>query len=123
MKVYVTRSSVAAGDDGDAPHARTFEFPDRTTLEAILAGIVTSKYLASIQGGMASWSVMSNIPVAVIAQQWTEPRMLGSIPEVRDRALDREGGMLRLQFNYHGQIDPEVVARVLKQLEVRAERV
>jgi hypothetical protein len=38
--------------------------------------IVGSGYLASIAGGYASWVVMSNIPIAVVAQQWPAARML-----------------------------------------------
>jgi hypothetical protein len=46
MIVYATRESVAAGDDVDAPHARTFNFPDDASLEQIVTGIAESSYLA-----------------------------------------------------------------------------
>lgn len=120
MNLYVTRESVAAGDDVDAPHARTFAIPDAAPLEAALAAVLAARYLPSISGGLATWSVTSNIPLAVIAQQWSTPRML--FLTTRDReAIDRASGTLRLHFNYHAQIDPEIVLEVLRRLRLRAE--
>lgn len=119
MNLYVTRESVAAGDDVDAPHARTFAIPDAPPLDAALATVLAARYLPSISGGLATWSVTSNIPLAVIAQQWSAPRML--FLTSRDlEALDRAPGMLRLHFNYHAQIDPEIVLEVLRELHLRA---
>ena len=110
MKVYVSRSSVAAGDDVDAPNSHSLSVPDGTPLATIIGGIVQSGYLPRISGGQASWSVTSNLPLAVVAQQWSEPRMLASL--VRPEDLDNEHGILRLYFNYHTQIDPEIVYKV-----------
>jgi hypothetical protein len=117
MKVYVTRASVAAGDDADAPHPRTFHFPEGSTLEAIVTDICSRGYLASIQGGLATWSVSSNFPLAVAAQQWPAPRMLKANLRL---PLDFEGDTLRLHFSYHTQIDPETVFAVLRELTLRA---
>jgi len=120
MNLYVTRESVAAGDDVDAPHARTFALPQGATLETALATVMSARYLPSISGGLATWSVASGIPLAVIAQQWQVPRMLfgaGDDPDV----LDHEHGQLRLHFNYHAQLDPEIVLEVLRRLRLHAE--
>jgi len=111
MRVYVTRGSVAAGDDVDAPHMSTFTFPDDASVEQIVTGIVESDYLAKIMGGHAAWSVVSNIPVAVVAQEWAKPRTLSMIEDLRGK-MDQRDGTLRLHFNYHAQIDPEVVYRI-----------
>jgi len=118
--LYVTRESVAAGDDVDAPHARTFALPQGASLETALATVMSARYLPSISGGLATWSVASGIPLAVIAQQWQAPRMLFGASDNPD-ALDRAPGLLRLHFNYHAQLDPEIVLEVLRRLRLRAE--
>jgi hypothetical protein len=110
MKVYVSRGSVAAGDDVNAPNARTFSFENGTSLPDMISHISRSGYLPSISGGQASWSVTSGVPLAIVAQQWSEPHMLSiAIPENR---LDRDGDVLRLNFNYHAQVDPELLYEV-----------
>ncbi|HET7064125.1 MAG TPA: hypothetical protein VFI49_07580 [Rudaea sp.] len=120
MNLYVTRESVAAGDDVDAPHARTFALPQGASLETALATVMSARYLPSISGGLATWSVASGIPLAVIAQQWPAPRMLFGAGDDLS-VLDRAPGLLRLHFNYHAQLDPEIVLEVLRRLRLRAE--
>ena len=120
MTLYVTRESVAAGDDIDAPHARTFALPQGATLETVLATVMSARYLPSISGGLATWSVASRIPLAVIAQQWPAPRVLFGAGDDLD-SLDRAPGQLRVHFNYHAQLDPEIVLEVLRRLRLRAE--
>ena len=120
MNLYVTRESVAAGDDVDAPHARTFALPHEASLETALVTVMSARYLPSISGGLATWSVASGIPLAVIAQQWPAPRMLSGVSDNLD-ALDRAPGLLRLHFNYHAQLDPEIVLEVLRRVRLRAE--
>src|SRR4051794_27710482 len=119
MDIYVTRDSVAAGDDSDAPHGRTFSFPDALPIEEAIARIVAAPYLASIGGGRATWSVVSGFPIAVVAQQWQEPRAV-SWRTIDSSELERKDGMICLHFNYHTQLDPEVVLEVLKRLKLRA---
>jgi hypothetical protein len=111
MDVYTSRDSVAAGDDTDAPHSRTFWFPDDTSLEDVLKSIVQSRYLPLIAGSRATWSVVSNVPLAVIAQEWNEPRMLPMI-ETQTKKFEHRRDTLRLFFNYHAQIEPETVYRI-----------
>jgi len=120
LNLYVTRDSVAAGDDIDAPHARAFAIPQGASLETVLATVTSARYLPSISGGLATWSVASGIPLAVIAQQWAAPRMLFGAGDDLD-ALDRAHGPLRLHFNYHAQLDPEIVLEVLRRLRLHAE--
>jgi hypothetical protein len=112
MNIYTTRGSVAAGDDGDAPHGRHFALPDGTSLREVLKHIQAVRYLPSISGGQATWSVASNRPLAVLAQQWAEPKMVATVPENMQGLVWKEG-TLSLHFNYHAQIDPDSVYRVL----------
>jgi hypothetical protein len=117
MKIYVTRDSVAAGDDSDAPHGRTFTFTDATTIEQAIAAIATSGYLASISGGQATWSVVSGFPIAVVAQQWPAPRPV-SWQDIKMSRLQRRDDVIGLHFNYHTQVNPEIVLEVLKRLQL-----
>ena len=118
MKLYLTRDSVHAGDDGDAPHEHTLVIAG-PTLEQALAAVREARYLPSISGGNATWSVASNRPIAVLAQQWPAPRLL-FLTDADVRGLDWHGDTLRLQFNYHAQTDPELVLDVLRRLRLRA---
>lgn len=119
MKIYATRDSVAAGDDVDAPHERVFSFPEPlSTLDAI-SRIVADGYLAKIAGGQATWSAVSGVPLAVVAQQWSEPRV---VPwrDLPLSELEQQDGMYRIHFNYHVQRNPEDVLQTLKELKLRA---
>lgn len=116
MEIYATRSSVAAGDDVFAPHAQTFAMPDGSPIEDVLAHIQKEGYLAELASGNACWSVASNVPIAVLAQKWTEAQIIFHFPN----ELEIVDGVLRLQFNYHGQIEPEVVQKILSDFRTKA---
>ena len=118
MKIRLTRDSVCAGDDVDAPHFDEITVPDDATVEDVVAAIAASTYLAPISGGKATWSVASKIPIAVIAQQWERPRMICSIP-YRFEQLDFRDGVLRCYVNYHAQRDPDTVVEVLRRLRLK----
>ena len=111
MHIYVTRDSVCAGDDADAPHAREFDLPGTPEVSVVVEHLFGSGYLPSISGGQATWSIVSAVPVAVAAQQWSKPKHFQLLRGLRD--VDFASGTLRLHFNYHAQIDPDVVHNVL----------
>ena len=117
MKIYATRDSVAAADDLHAPHGHKLSLGSDVQLKEALQ-FIQSKYLPNVQGGLASWSVTSNIPVAVLAQQWREPKILLWPPD--EKKLDSVNGVLHLHFNYHDQLDPEVVYEVLRRVRFNA---
>lgn len=120
MNVYASRDSVAAGDDVDAPHAQKFSFPDEWPIDKVLSDICGSRYFPKISGGKATWSAVSNIPLAVIAQEWAKPRILPSIDHRIDE-LDQQPSGLRIHFNYHAQIDPEIVYKIFWGFRLRAQ--
>jgi hypothetical protein len=68
---------------------------------------------------MATWALSSGIPLAVVAQQWQEPRVLFRLDAERER-LDAGDGELRLHWSYFAQLDPELVLEVLRNLRLRA---
>ncbi|MVN79008.1 hypothetical protein GO988_21975 [Hymenobacter sp. HMF4947] len=114
MQVQLTRSSVAAGDDADAPHTYLFEAADNSTIEEIAQLIIGRHYLPTIAGGRATWSVVSQKPLALIAQQWTKPKGFFLL-HPRDGWLFTNQ-LLLLHLNYHGQQDPEQVYQTLAEL-------
>ena len=119
MELCVTRDSVAMGDDINCPHEKRFSFSDPTSIEEALDKIVTSGYLPKIHGGRATWSVVSGFPISVIAQQWEKPLSVGW-PPVKVVDLQLKDGMVGLHFNYHAQVEPEIVLEVLKKLKLNA---
>jgi hypothetical protein len=75
MQVRVTRDSVCAGDDVEA-HDIVLSLPDSDTLEALVTNVLRMYDLPRIQGGHATWRATSSRPIAVLAQEWTAPRMV-----------------------------------------------
>ena len=120
MQLFVTRDSVCAGDDGDAPHPRRLAAPPSATVQQAIETVLAARYLPSIAGGMATWVAASAVPLAVIAQQWPAPRMMPLSSRDRQR-LDGEGDVLRLHFSYFAQHDPEQVLGMLGRLRLYAE--
>jgi hypothetical protein len=119
MKLYLTRDSVAAGDDVDAPHLMEIEGPAAEDVSAAIAYVLGIGYLPRISGGKATWSVASNRIVAVLAQQWSQPKLLRGY-DTSCKGLDVAEGRLRLHFNYHGQEEPETVLKILRRVRLTA---
>jgi len=119
MKIHLTRESVCAADDIDAPHARQIQVPDDCCLDEIVSYIMKHYELPHIAGGKATWCISSMLPLAVVTQQWRNPEMIRSIPPGLDE-LDCSNGVLRVNISYFAQIDPDVVLTVLRELRLRA---
>jgi hypothetical protein len=116
MKICLQRASVSIGDDTDAPHIKELEVNDNTPIEETIKKIVHSGYLPKISGGKATWTVFSNVPIAVIAKQWQEPQMFSLISS---QELDIQNKVLRLFFNYHAQFDPDIVYEIFEGLQLK----
>ena len=116
LRLQLTRSSVALVDDMDAPHLEEVNLPDEVTVEEIATWIVENRYLPqNIQGGKATWSLVSNRPIAILAQQWDKPKLLWRCPDSL-KGLNFANGVLRAHLHYHAQQDPDVVYEVLDRL-------
>ena len=98
MNVYLSRASVCAGDDVDAPHNKTIYVSDGMPILDILSLVSDSGYLPLIAGGKATWSASSNVPIAVLAQQWIKPRPLLTLSNNLS-PLDFESDVLKIHFN------------------------
>ncbi|WP_345817731.1 hypothetical protein AAGS40_30515 (plasmid) [Paraburkholderia sp. PREW-6R] len=119
QKIVVTRDSVAAGDDIDAPHRLEFGISSDRAIADILRYVSQLSYLPSIVGGKATWSAVSGRPLAVIAQQWAAPKPLSVLP-IAFSDLDSRSDGLYLHFNYHAQVDPDIVFNVLDRLRLKS---
>jgi hypothetical protein len=119
MKLYLTRDSVAAGDDVGAPHLVEIEGPTTEDIGAAIANVLGIGYLPRVSGGRATWSVASNRIIAVLAQQWSEAKLLRSY-DTSYKGLDIVEDRLRLHFNYHGQQEPETVLEILRRVRLTA---
>jgi hypothetical protein len=112
--ILLTRDSVAAGDDADAPHNLLIEIGSNDTIEVILKRILDLQYLPKIYGGKATWSVAFNRSIAVIAQEWDEPKLIDFTYDLNQQGVDK------LHFNYHAQEHPDTVLRILSRFRTSA---
>ena len=110
MKVVATRDGVHASDE---PQPFEFTVADLTPAFEILRRAANRRWLPSIQGDRATWSIVSNETLAVLAYEWPDLKVLPSLDERMKRA-DRRGGALRLHFNYHAQDDPEATYQKMR---------
>ena len=102
LTIRVTRDSVCAGDDVEAPNEKLVEVHSFTEPDAFIQAVTTAYGMPLIQGGRAAWVVLLNgDKIGVVAQEWNAPR-----------ATKRE-----LQFQesnhvflrYHAQSDPDTL--------------
>jgi len=119
IRLYITRDSVAASDDIDAPHLRTGQLANGSDIGQLVATCLNASPLPNISGGQATWCLSSLVPLAVIAQQWTQGRLLSFI-EPPIESLDLRDNVLRLHFSYFDQLDPDDVFFVLQRLRLKA---
>ena len=113
MLLTIWRDSVAAGDDADAPHEWHIEVSSTASLAEIVERIVSAHYLASIRTGKATWIIQGDRPLAVVAQQWTEPRFVVD-PGLPIRELVNPSGRPHVEARYWLQVDPELVFECLR---------
>jgi hypothetical protein len=123
-ELVVWRDSVCAGDDCDAPHE--MRMPVRgESLRTITARLLEAHYPASISGGRATWilqpSENSDRSLAVIAQQWPEPRFL-VLADEDVFAYVRQDSKPHLYLRYWCQVDPEWVFTCLLRGEPLPDR-
>ncbi|MEZ0066560.1 hypothetical protein ABIA32_002572 [Streptacidiphilus sp. MAP12-20] len=114
MRVHLTRDSVAMGDDVDAPHEDARDLPAEMSVREAVDSVVKGGYLARIAGGKASWILTSaGAAIAVVAQQWKEPRLLTPVASTL-ASLPTDDGVVRWHFVYLAQRDPVAVFEGLR---------
>jgi hypothetical protein len=98
--VTVTRDSVCAADDVDAPHRQVISVPENRDAVAFLLSILVRYPLPSIHGRKATWECsVDGRRIGVVAQQWARP-----VVHVKQVELERSAS---LHFIYHAQQEPE----------------
>ena len=112
LSLIAWRDSVCAGDDCDAPHELSISVPRDVSVLQVAERF--GGYLPSIQGGKATWILEGRRPLAVFAQQWSEPRFLVA-PESPFVSLVDLDATPHLQFRYWCQVDPERVFDCLRR--------
>jgi hypothetical protein len=111
--IILSRDVVCLADDWTHHYLHKFEIESDWKINEILKSITDSGYLPLVSGTV-TWSVSTERPIAVIAQNRLEPILLVSeefpfISGIRGTTYN----LTRLHFNYHLEEDPETVARVL----------
>jgi hypothetical protein len=72
VKLSITRDSVCAADDCDAPHQRTLSVDTTSTSQQLIASIIEQNYLPIVQGGKATWIVgLDGKTIGVVTQPRT----------------------------------------------------
>lgn len=116
-EIILTRDSVAAGDDSDAPHYLTIEVDVEDRIGDILSAVLALRYLPQISGGKATWSVASNEPLAIIAQEWASPMFI-CMPDYPNQGTRGFFNIEALHFNYHAQDSPETAFQILRRFRI-----
>jgi hypothetical protein len=109
-RFVIGRDSVHASDE---PHALTRVVGHDENLDHLVKEIRPADYLPSISGGKATWILYATKPLAVLAQQWSEPRYLVN-PESSVQTFVDLSAKRQLEFVYWCQADPDQVFESLK---------
>jgi hypothetical protein len=119
LTVALTRDSVCAADDIDAPHEKRFSIPVKAALSELYEAVSGQDYLARIAGGDATWVLkIGTENIAVLAQQWRRPMfLLPSTTAVRQFA--DETRVCEVHIEYHTQKNPVEIAKSLVPQETR----
>ena len=123
-QLIVWRDSVCAGDDCDAPHELVLT-AGTDSLRGVTDRLIEARYLASIAGGRATWIMQAGDqagrPLAVLAQQWLEPRFLVA-PDAKVFTYLQSDAKPDLLLRYWCQVDPTKVFDCLQRGEPLPDR-
>jgi hypothetical protein len=118
----LTRDSVAAGDDVDAPHERFVVLEQAVVtpadLQAVLAEIAPG-YLPRV-AGTATWAAYSGMPLMVFSNGESAPQPFWLMDSEMGRLAQREGA-LSIYFAYLATTPPKTAYEVIS-LTMRAHR-
>lgn len=119
MKVYISRDSTCAADDVTAPNSRQFEIPAGTEVDQFISHVCAAFHLPQISGGHATWVLSSSVPLAVVAQQWSQPIPVFPFGCKLADFHYGDAGELRAHWSYLAQVDPIVTVDVVRRLRLR----
>jgi hypothetical protein len=96
INIRVTRDSVCAADDVNAPHEKTISLPSFLDPIDFIRELLVLYSLPQISGGSATWTChLNGRKIAVFAQQWPSPKAIATEMEFLDSN--------ELHFEYHAQ--------------------
>lgn len=102
MRINLNRSSVEGAGDLRS-HAETIDLSEGTSLGEVVASLRQRGYVPKLDGGKATWVLEAGgEAVAVIAQQWAEPKFVVN----QRKTIGSFGEDVTLEFKYRAQIDP-----------------
>jgi len=102
LTIRVTRDSVCAGDDVEAPNEKFVEVNSFTEPEAFMHAVTNAYGMPTIEGGKAAWVVLLNgNRIGVIAQEWNAPKV-----SVRELQFQESNHVF---LRYHAQSDPSTL--------------
>ncbi|MDB4673841.1 hypothetical protein OAF27_03395 [Verrucomicrobiales bacterium] len=102
LKIRVTRDSVCAGDDVDAPNERFVEVHSFTEPDAFIQAVTTAYGMPLIEGGKAAWVVLLNgEKIGVAAQEWDAP-----VASARELRFQKSNHVF---LRYHAQTEPSTL--------------
>ena len=115
--ITLTRESVSAGDDVNAPHKMKIEIKTDWKINEIIEHIVELGYLPKIIGN-ATWSIAINKPIAVISQHDNYLPKLICLPDYPHQETRGFVDIKNIHINYHGQVDSNMVFEVLHRFRM-----
>jgi hypothetical protein len=118
LLIQITRDSVCAGDDCDAPHGRQMEVSELMPLKFVIQDILESGYLAKISGGRATWLIEIGEPVGVVTQQWKDTHFFVNAGGPIGTFLK---GKSEIHFKHEAQNAPEEVVEAYKRHQRESE--
>jgi len=113
LRLHLTRDSVAAGDDADAPHMRVERLAEDLATPAevqALLGELARRYLPRV-AGPATWIAWSRLPLLVLSGAWPAPRTIW-LTEPDLPLLDWRADGLHAHFVYLALTDPQAALEV-----------
>jgi len=111
-ELLLTRDWVCWADSLESSNKKIIQIDPEWNINSILKEILSTNFIPKISGDHATWSVADKNPIAVIAQEWNEP-MLICMPDFPYQGTNHFVDLKCLHFNYHMQIDPNEVYKVL----------
>lgn len=75
LKIMVTRDSVCAADDIDAPHEKIIHISKESTIHSLVE-VLNKKYIPKIKNGKATWSLHLDKALVVWTQEIEPPVFL-----------------------------------------------
>lgn len=105
------------GDDTGS-HLLELEVDERATLDDLASAVLRMRFLAGTAVGQATWVMEGSHLLAVLAQQWTEPRYL--IPPSAPvlfciKPAPKDEWDAHIYFRYWVQDDPDMVFEEIRR--------